>query len=110
MTPAVLSTSALCLQKLGYLSGPAPSTYDGRFQQAVRRFQRAVGGLHEDGVSGPRTVMALSRVAGGRSAPASWKAASRGRLDVLTRMDEKRAPRPGLGGLPHLGESAEPRQ
>jgi Tfp pilus assembly protein PilF len=30
--------------------------------------------------------------------------------DVLTRMDEKRAPRPGLGGLPHLGESAEPRQ
>ena len=77
MTPAVLSTSALCLQKLGYLSGPAPSTYDGRFQQAVRRFQRVVGGLHEDGVIGPRTVMALSRVAGGRSAPASWKAASR---------------------------------
>ena len=31
-------------------------------------------------------------------------------IDVLTRMDEKRAPRPSLGGLPHLGESAEPRQ
>ena len=69
MTPAVLSTIALRLQKLGYLSGPAPSTYDGRFQQAVRRFQRAVGGLHEDGVIGPRTVMALSRVAAGRSSP-----------------------------------------
>ena len=69
MTPAVLSTIALRLQKLGYLSGSAPSTYDGRFQQAVRRFQRAVGGLHEDGVIGPRTVMALSRVAGGRSGP-----------------------------------------
>jgi len=69
MTPAVLSTIALRLQKLGYLSGPTPSTYDGRFQQAVRRFQRGVGGLHEDGVIGPRTVMALSRVAGGRSSP-----------------------------------------
>ena len=31
-------------------------------------------------------------------------------IDVLTRMDEERAPRPSLGGLPHLGESAEPRQ
>ena len=71
MTPAVLSTIALRLQKLGYLSGPTPSTYDGRFQQAVRRFQRAVGGLHEDGVSGPRTVMALSRVAGGLSSPST---------------------------------------
>jgi general secretion pathway protein A len=69
MTPAALSTIALRLQKLGYLSAPAPSTYDGRFQQAVRRFQRAVGGLHEDGVIGPRTLMALSRVAGGRSSP-----------------------------------------
>ena len=69
MTQAVLSTVALRLQKLGYLSGPMPSTYDARFQQAVRRFQRGVGGLHEDGVIGPRTVMALSRVAGGRSSP-----------------------------------------
>jgi tetratricopeptide (TPR) repeat protein len=25
-------------------------------------------------------------------------------------MDERRAPRPGLGGIPHLGESAEPRR
>jgi hypothetical protein len=56
MTQAVLSTIALRLQKLGYLSGPRhrrPTT--DRFQQAVRRFQRAVGGLHEDGVIGPRT-------------------------------------------------------
>ena len=69
MTPAVLRTIALRLQKLGYLSGPTPSSYDSRFQQAVRRFQRAVGGLHEDGVLGPRTVIALSRAAGGRSGP-----------------------------------------
>ena len=30
--------------------------------------------------------------------------------DILMRMDEKRARRPGLGGIPHLGESAEPRR
>jgi Tfp pilus assembly protein PilF len=30
--------------------------------------------------------------------------------DVLARMDEKRASRPGLGGLPPLGENAQPRQ
>ena len=30
--------------------------------------------------------------------------------DILTRMDEKQALRPGLGGIPHLGESAEPRR
>ena len=69
MTPAALSTIALRLQKLGYLSAETPSTYDGRFQQAVRRFQRAVGGLHEDGILGPRTVIALSRVAAGRQSP-----------------------------------------
>jgi peptidoglycan hydrolase-like protein with peptidoglycan-binding domain len=69
MTPAALSTIGLRLQKLGYLSGPPPSAYDGRFQQAVRRFQRTVGGLHEDGILGPRTVIALSRVAGGRQSP-----------------------------------------
>lgn len=69
MSPAALSTIALRLQKLGYLSTPVPSTYDGRFQQAVRRFQRAVGGLHEDGILGPRTVIALSRVGAGRQSP-----------------------------------------
>lgn len=30
--------------------------------------------------------------------------------DILMRMDEKRARRPGLGSIPHLGESAEPRR
>ena len=69
MSPVALSTIALRLQKLGYLSTPVPSTYDGRFQQAVRRFQRAVGGLHEDGILGPRTVIALSRVGAGRQSP-----------------------------------------
>jgi general secretion pathway protein A len=69
MNPTVLTTIALRLQKLGYLTGPLPGTYDGRFQQAVRRFQKAVGGLQEDGVVGPRTAMALSRVVGGRLSP-----------------------------------------
>jgi hypothetical protein len=69
MNPTVLTTIALRLQKLGYLTGPLPGTYDGRFQQAVRRFQKAVGGLQEDGVVGPRTTMALSRVVGGRFSP-----------------------------------------
>jgi len=70
MTPAALSAVALRLQKLGYLGSPAPSSFDVRFQQAVRRFQRSVGSLHEDGTLGPRTVIALSRVAdGGRVTP-----------------------------------------
>ena len=70
MTPAALSAVALRLQKLGYLGSPAPSSFDVRFQQAVRRFQRSVGSLHEDGTVGPRTVIALSRVAdGGRVTP-----------------------------------------
>ena len=70
MTPAALSAIALRLQKLGHLGTPAPSDFDSRFQQAIRRFQRSVGGLHEDGTIGPRTVIALSRVADGdRAAP-----------------------------------------
>jgi general secretion pathway protein A len=77
MTPAALSAIALRLQKLGYLSGPPPSTYDSRLQQAVRRFQRTVGGLHEDGVLGPRTLIALSRVAGGRQSPSIVEGGSR---------------------------------
>jgi len=69
MSPTVLATIALRLQKLGYLAAPLPPTYDARFQQAVRRFQKAVGGLQEDGIVGPRTTMALSRVVGGRFNP-----------------------------------------
>ena len=30
--------------------------------------------------------------------------------DILARMDEKQAPRPGMGRIPRLGESAEPRR
>ena len=69
LSPTVLTTIGLRLQKLGYLSPPVPPNYDSRFQVAVRRFQRAVGGLQEDGIVGPRTVMALSRVVGGRFNP-----------------------------------------
>ena len=69
LTPTVLTTIGLRLQKLGYLSPPVPSSYDSRFQLAVRRFQRAVGGLQEDGIVGPRTAIALSRVVGGRFNP-----------------------------------------
>lgn len=69
LTPTVLTTIGLRLQKLGYLSPPVPPSYDSRFQQAVRRFQRAVGGLQEDGIVGPRTAIALSRVVGGRFNP-----------------------------------------
>jgi hypothetical protein len=69
LSPTVLTTIGLRLQKLGYLSPPVPPSYDSRFQVAVRRFQRAVGGLQEDGIVGPRTVIALSRVVGGRFNP-----------------------------------------
>jgi general secretion pathway protein A len=69
LTPTVLTTIGLRLQKLGYLSPPVPPSYDSRFQLAVRRFQRAVGGLQEDGIVGPRTAIALSRVVGGRFNP-----------------------------------------
>ena len=69
LTPTVLTTIGLRLQKLGYLSPPVPPSYDSRFQVAVRRFQRAVGGLQEDGIVGPRTAIALSRVVGGRFNP-----------------------------------------
>jgi general secretion pathway protein A len=69
MSPTVLATLALRLQKLGYLSPPLPGAYDGRLQQAVQRFQRDMR-LSEDGIVGPRTTMALSRVTGGRFSPA----------------------------------------
>jgi general secretion pathway protein A len=69
MTPTALTAIGLRLNKLGYLSLPVPPSYNSRFQLAVRRFQRAVGGLQEDGVVGPRTAMALSRVVGGRFNP-----------------------------------------
>jgi general secretion pathway protein A len=76
MTPAVWSTLALRLQKLGYLDGPSAGD-DSRFQQAVRRFQRSIGGVHEDGFVGPRTVIALSRVAAGPASPSILEAGVR---------------------------------
>jgi hypothetical protein len=68
LSPTVLATLALRLQKLGYLPPPLPGAYDGRLQQAVQRFQRDMQ-LSEDGIVGPRTTMALSRVTGGRFSP-----------------------------------------
>jgi general secretion pathway protein A len=68
MTPTVIATLALRLQKLGYLQPPLPAAYGERFEQAVRRFQRATG-LPEDGIVGPRTTLALARVVGGRFSP-----------------------------------------
>ncbi len=68
LTPTVVATLALRLQKLGHLAPPLPAGNGERFQQAVRRFQRATG-LKEDGIVGPRTTLALSRVIGGRFNP-----------------------------------------
>jgi len=68
LTPTVVATLALRLQKLGHLTPPVPTTNNERFQQAVRRFQRATG-LQDDGIVGPRTTLALSRVIGGRFSP-----------------------------------------
>ncbi|HET7874553.1 MAG TPA: peptidoglycan-binding domain-containing protein, partial [Methylomirabilota bacterium] len=68
MSPTVLATLALRLHKLGYLSGSLPASYDGRLREAVQRFQRDMA-LSEDGIVGPRTTLALSRVIGGRFNP-----------------------------------------
>ena len=68
LTPIVLATLAVRLHKLGHLSPPLPAGNTDRFQQGVRRFQRTIG-LEEDGIVGPRTTLALSRVIGGRFSP-----------------------------------------
>ncbi len=68
LTPIVIATLALRLQKLGLLSPPMPASNTERFQQAVRRFQASMG-LTPDGIVGPRTTLALSRVVAGRFSP-----------------------------------------
>jgi hypothetical protein len=68
LTPMVVTTLALRLQKLGLLRPPIPVGNTDRLQQAVRRFQASVG-LTPDGIVGPRTTLALSRVTGGRFGP-----------------------------------------
>ena len=68
LTPIVVATLALRLQKLGLLAPPMPVSNTDRFQQAVRRFQTSIG-LTPDGIVGPRTTLALSRVVAGRFSP-----------------------------------------
>jgi general secretion pathway protein A len=68
MTPAVVGALAARLQALGYLTPPLPSRNTERLQEAVRRFQSAAG-LRPDGVAGPRTILALSRVSAGPVSP-----------------------------------------
>jgi general secretion pathway protein A len=68
LSPVVIATLGLRLQKLGLLKPPIPTSNNERFQQAVRRFQTSMG-LPPDGVVGPRTTLALSRVVAGRFGP-----------------------------------------
>jgi general secretion pathway protein A len=69
LTPAMALSVALRLHNLGHLAMPLPySVYDPRFVRAVRAFQRSTG-LAEDGIMGPRTTLALSRVVAGALAP-----------------------------------------
>jgi len=68
LTPIVIGTLALRLQKLGLLSAPVPTSNTERFRQAVRRFQSSMG-LEPDGIVGPRTTLALSRAVAGRFGP-----------------------------------------
>jgi general secretion pathway protein A len=77
MTPAMVLSVALRLHNLGHLAMPLPhSVYDPRFTRAVRGFQRATG-LVEDGILGPRTTLALSRVVASALAPSIGAASTR---------------------------------
>ena len=68
MTSTTVLAVALRLHKLGHLAMPLPQLYDVRFAEAVRAFQRSTG-LPADGILGPRTTLALSRVVAGVLAP-----------------------------------------
>ncbi len=77
MTPAMVLSVALRLHNLGHLAMPLPhSVYDPRFTNGVRGFQRATG-LVEDGILGPRTTLALSRVVASALAPTIGAASTR---------------------------------
>ena len=77
MTPAMVLSVALRLHNLGHLAMPLPySVYDPRFTRAVRAFQRSTG-LAEDGIIGPRTTVALSRVVASAVAPSIGAAPAR---------------------------------
>ncbi len=76
LTPIVVATLALRLQKLGLLNPPVPTGNTERFQEAVRRFQTSMG-LVPDGIVGPRTTLALSRVVTGRFGPTLSAGATR---------------------------------
>jgi len=77
MTPAMVLSVALRLHNLGHLALPLPnSVYDPRFSRAVRAFQRSMG-LAEDGIIGPRTTLALSRVVASAVAPSIGSAPAR---------------------------------
>ena len=67
-TPTMVFTLALRLHKLGYLAMPLPRAYDSRLAEAVRAFQRSTG-LADDGIPGPRTILALYRVVASTLAP-----------------------------------------
>ena len=68
MTPTTVLAVALRLHRLGHLTMPLPDLYDARLAEAVRAFQRSTG-LAADGIVGPRTTLALSRVVAGAVAP-----------------------------------------
>jgi general secretion pathway protein A len=74
MTSTVAVSLGLRLHKLGHLAMPLPDGPDPRLEQGVRAFQRSVG-LPEDGIVGPRTTLALSRLVAGSLAPSLGTAA-----------------------------------
>jgi general secretion pathway protein A len=77
MTPAMVLSVALRLHNLGHLAMPLPhSVYDPRFTRGIRAFQRSTG-LAEDGIIGPRTTVALSRVVASAVAPSIGAAPAR---------------------------------
>jgi murein L,D-transpeptidase YcbB/YkuD len=76
MTVPVTAAVARRLQSLGHLAPPLPVRHDGRFQEAVKAFQASIG-LPPDGILGPRTTLALSRVIAGKFGPATEVTRSR---------------------------------